>query len=218
MNIFVCGEEKRVEELKERLNQGGASINIAYGSKDAVPNEVDILIDLNFDDHPEMIESYSAMENTVFFVSSTKIELGSTIKLYCKDKKPIIAGFNALPSFINRAFWEISLPFNDQSDTINACLKDMGIESKTVADRVGMVSPRVIFLIINEAFITVQEGTANRTDIDLAMKLGTNYPYGPFEWANKIGINNVYEGLKAIRADTGDPRYNVCPLLKTEAL
>ena len=81
-----------------------------------------------------------------------------------------------------------------------------------------MVTPRIIFMIINEAYYTVQEGTATREDIDQGMKLGTNYPFGPFEWAEKIGLDNVYETLEAIYEDTKEERYKICPLLKREYL
>jgi 3-hydroxybutyryl-CoA dehydrogenase len=73
-------------------------------------------------------------------------------------------------------------------------------------------------MIINEAYYTVQEGTACRTDIDLGMKLGTAYPKGPFEWSEEIGIDHVYETLEALYQDTKDERYKICPLLKTEYL
>ena len=87
-----------------------------------------------------------------------------------------------------------------------------------VEDRVGMVTPRVICMIINEAFYTLQEGTAEKEDIDLGMKLGTNYPNGPFEWAEKIGIKNVYELLESVYEDTKEERYKICPRLKKEYL
>jgi 3-hydroxybutyryl-CoA dehydrogenase len=73
-------------------------------------------------------------------------------------------------------------------------------------------------MIINEAFFTVQEGTASREDIDTGMKLGTAYPKGPFEWMNEVGIENVYLALEAIYNDTKDGRYKICPLLKKEYL
>jgi 3-hydroxybutyryl-CoA dehydrogenase len=87
-----------------------------------------------------------------------------------------------------------------------------------VADRVGFVAPRVICMIINEAFYTVQEGTASKEDIDQAMKLGTNYPYGPFEWCEKIGVIQVYELLDVVYNDTKDERYKIAPLLKQSYL
>jgi 3-hydroxybutyryl-CoA dehydrogenase len=73
-------------------------------------------------------------------------------------------------------------------------------------------------MIINEAYYTVQEGTATRADIDLAMKLGTNYPYGPFEWCERIGLEHVYHLLEAVYDDTKDERYKIAPLLKKEYL
>jgi 3-hydroxybutyryl-CoA dehydrogenase len=93
----------------------------------------------------------------------------------------------------------------------------LGTDFVCVEDRVGLVTPRVICMIINEAYYTLEEGTATRSDIDLAMKLGTNYPYGPFEWANRIGIHRVIELLTSVYHDTKDDRYKVCPMLKSES-
>jgi 3-hydroxybutyryl-CoA dehydrogenase len=81
-----------------------------------------------------------------------------------------------------------------------------------------MIKPRVIFMIINEACYTLQEGTASIEDIDKSMKLGTNYPFGPFEWCDKIGVTHVFETLNAIYDDTRDERYKICPLLKHKYL
>jgi 3-hydroxybutyryl-CoA dehydrogenase len=71
-------------------------------------------------------------------------------------------------------------------------------------------------MIINEAYYTVQERTALPEDIDQAMKLGTNYPKGPFEWCREIGINNVYHLLDSMYLDTREERYKICSLLKQE--
>jgi 3-hydroxybutyryl-CoA dehydrogenase len=73
-------------------------------------------------------------------------------------------------------------------------------------------------MIINEAFLTLQEGTAQREDIDLAMKLGTNYPGGPFEWAEKWGLDEVARLLHRLQQSTGDPRYKRSQLLTEEAM
>jgi 3-hydroxybutyryl-CoA dehydrogenase len=73
-------------------------------------------------------------------------------------------------------------------------------------------------MIINEAYLTLQEGTADRADIDLAMKLGTNYPGGPFEWAERWGLGEVSRMLHCLQSATGDPRYKRSQLLIEEAL
>jgi 3-hydroxybutyryl-CoA dehydrogenase len=50
------------------------------------------------------------------------------------------------------------------------------------------------------------------------MKLGTNYPAGPFEMMKAIGVKYAYELLEALYQDTGELRYKVCPLLKKQYL
>lgn len=68
----------------------------------------------------------------------------------------------------------------------------------------GDVALRVISCIVNEAFLTLSEGVATAEDIDRAMKLGANYPRGPFEWAEEIGAERILETLDALRATHGD--------------
>ena len=66
-----------------------------------------------------------------------------------------------------------------------------------------MITPRVIAMIINEAYFTLQAGVSTKEEIDTAMKLGTNYPYGPFEWADKIGLNRIKTLLQTLsKTDT----------------
>jgi 3-hydroxybutyryl-CoA dehydrogenase len=119
---------------------------------------------------------------------------------------------------VGRTLLEVSLLHPETLPLLENLCKQLNTEYILVEDRVGMVTPRVISMIINEAYYTVQEGTATREDIDLAMKLGTNYPYGPFEWCEKIGVRNIYELLEAVYNDTKDERYKICPLLKKEYL
>jgi 3-hydroxybutyryl-CoA dehydrogenase len=46
------------------------------------------------------------------------------------------------------------------------------------------------------------------------MKLGTNYPLGPVEWADKIGLKQVVAVLSALERDLQEDRYRSSPLLK----
>ncbi len=67
-------------------------------------------------------------------------------------------------------------------------------------------------MIINEAFFAFGEKISTIEEIDMAMKLGTNYPNGPFEWAEKVGIENVYLLLEKLSGKEG--RYIPAPALK----
>ena len=127
-------------------------------------------------------------------------------------------GFCGLPTLLNRPLLEVSHWHESNGPKLAETCAALGTDYRVVADRVGLVTPRVICQIINEACFTVQEGTATMQDVDLSMRLGTSYPRGPFAWANAIGVARVYAVLDALWHDTHDERYKVCPLLKRQAL
>lgn len=102
----------------------------------------------------------------------------------------------------------------EATDTVEGFLKARGFETERVGDFAGLVLRRVLFMIINEASYALWEGIASREDIDLAMKLGTNYPMGPLEWADAIGLDRVYNGLKGLHEEYGEDRYRPCPLIR----
>ncbi len=128
-----------------------------------------------------------------------------------------LIGISGLPSFLAENLIEFS-PAVQTDQTKLSEAQDffirLGKEVSVVQDRVGMVLPRIVCSIINEAYFALQEDIASPEDIDLAMKLGTNYPYGPIEWGEKIGIGHVYTILAALQNDTHDDRYRIAPLLK----
>jgi len=70
------------------------------------------------------------------------------------------------------------------------------------------VVERIELAIINEAYRAVEEGVARPPDIDRAMKLGANHPYGPFERAGQLGLRRVVEGLGALEKQYGE-RYQI---------
>jgi 3-hydroxybutyryl-CoA dehydrogenase len=76
------------------------------------------------------------------------------------------------------------------------------------------IAARVLAVIINEAASAVEEGVASPSGIDTAMRLGTNYPSGPLEWAERIGLEHVIRTLDGLHARVPDGRYRVVPLLR----
>lgn len=87
-----------------------------------------------------------------------------------------------------------------------------GVEHKDLT--VGFHYPRTIAMIINEAYFALEEKLASSTDIDLAMKNGVNYPLGPVEWGEKIGLKYIVDLLNELHEITEDARYRVSRELK----
>ncbi|QIN78753.1 3-hydroxybutyryl-CoA dehydrogenase [Rubrobacter marinus] len=78
------------------------------------------------------------------------------------------------------------------------------------------IALRVISCIVNEAFLALSEGVATAEDIDRAMKLGANYPKGPFEWAEEFGAGAIVRTLDGLREIHGDA-YLAAPSLRERA-
>jgi 3-hydroxybutyryl-CoA dehydrogenase len=79
------------------------------------------------------------------------------------------------------------------------------------------VQARVLATIVNEAASAVGEGVATPEAVDTAMRLGTNYPSGPLEWGERIGLAHVVGTLDALHGLVPDGRYRVTPLLRSLA-
>ena len=91
------------------------------------------------------------------------------------------------------------------SSAINAFCLEASCTAGSMLEK--YIFARVLSGIINEAMWSVTEGVATAKDIDTAMKMGTNYPQGPLEWAEKIGIENVQRLLSALNETVADDRF-----------
>ncbi len=217
MKIVVAGDERRVSELKKKMKYDFIYDNSVLHKRESI-DQFDVIIDLNADERTESSSYFTLPENSLLILSAVKKSLTKMIHESGSELKSAVTGINALPTFIDRSKWEVSFNARKSYDRFEALAKELSIDFLEVQDRTGMATPRVICMIINEACFTLQEGTASMGDIDKGMKLGTNYPFGPFEWSDQIGIKDVYETLDAVWNDTHDPRYKICSLLKTKYL
>ena len=215
MKILLRGEKIVTNELKQKLTAADVT-EIQDSDYPQIDLSVfDMIFDFSVDEHSNALKYYAPLKNIPVFVGAVKMQLAAAANIYGREILCTLIGINDLPTFINRSLAEVSLLNTTDEKALQQIMANLGWEYKLVQDRVGMVTPRIIMMIINEACYTLQEGTASMQDIDISMKLGTNYPFGPFEWADKIGIKHVYETLKAVYDDTHDERYKICPMLKT---
>jgi len=83
-----------------------------------------------------------------------------------------------------------------------------------VIESPGVISTRLIAPLINEACSILMEGVGNMEDIDATMRMGFGFPLGPFELADKIGIDTIVRWLDNLYREFGDLTYKASPLLK----
>jgi 3-hydroxybutyryl-CoA dehydrogenase len=83
-----------------------------------------------------------------------------------------------------------------------------------VVESPGIISTRLIAPMINEACEIMMEGVASMDDIDLTMKEGYGFPLGPFELADKIGLDMVVRWLDNLYREFGEIKYKASPVLK----
>ena len=214
MNILVIGDEQNFTALQRK---GGLTAHIVERIDSLKGAEAltgrDLVIDLQFDAHPDNGAVYAQFPAIPVLAGVVKTSLKAVNNKYgCT-----LIGCNWLQGFIDMPVTEISLLADAQKTVLTAIMHQLGWEYELVQDAVGMVTPRVVCMIINEAYMAAETNTASRDDIDVAMKLGTNYPMGPFEWSKKIGIRQVYEVLAAVHTATGNARYIISELLEKEA-
>lgn len=214
MHILVVGSEVSFQEVKKKFGPDHV-YQLAPNHPEAQPllPHNGVVFDFLLMDDPAMQLIYTGFSGEVF-VHSVNTCLAQSIN--CPPA--VIFGFNGWPGCVERPLLEVALVRPGDRDKLASVCDRLSTGFRVVDDRVGLVTPRMISMVVNEAYYTVQDGTAKRADIDLAMQLGTNYPQGPFAWCERVGITNIYHLLDALFQDTRDERYRIAPLLKKEYL
>ena len=185
-----------------------------------VTSGADVVIDCLFFDLEEKYTSLHSFESKdAILISNTLTAPATAIARHSTGYKRVI-GVPMMPTQLaTQKSIEYSVPFQQEDVTSNKELlsslfrKDI----EKIGDCVAGIFPRTIAMVINEAAFALQEGVATAEDIDMAMKLGTNYPKGPLAWCDEIGAYTIVAILEALQVEYGHGRYKIAPLLRLNA-
>lgn len=203
MTVAVLADATLKNEFAARAGNSGQEIVWADSMRSLTIIEADIYFDLLFTMDRERLQHLRQLAPAPVLVNSvafTTAELGGDL-----------IRINAWPTLLQREVAEIAVARADQRELLQLFLEQLGWTACFVPDEPGMITPRILAMIINEAYYTLGDDVSTREEIDLAMQLGTNYPLGPFAWSEKIGLHRVYELLKLL--SVRDNRYNIAPSL-----
>jgi 3-hydroxybutyryl-CoA dehydrogenase len=207
MQLVVHCNEALKEELASKGLQQGVEVAWAFEKVALLRyKEADAVIDLLFENdqsHIELLQQFDGLK----IINSVSHTLGETDTSFVR--------INGWATFLKAQVIEASAVHEDLKKLAESVFALFNKSLEWLPDVPGFVVPRVVSLIINEAHFALAEGVSTPADIDTAMKLGTAYPYGPFEWSEKIGLQNIVHLLLKLRIQNS--RYAPAPLLLQRA-
>ena len=212
---FVQKEKIKQEEMNEALARLHASIDMKNAAKDA-----DYVIEAVFERAEVKLPIFGQLEeicpketilasNTsgipVSLLASATRRPDKVIGTHFMNPVPLMKGVEIVKTLLtSEETLKVSLDF----------VKSLGKETVVVKDSPGFVTNRIITLVMNEAAKLLEENLASIEDIDKIEKLSHNWPMGPFELADMVGIDVLVDLLEGIYQQTGWERYKPAPLLK----
>ena len=209
-NIVVVGYSGVALELQELLAQ--AHENVRLWDNEETLDEITLDTTIVFDtgdgasDRSAIITALDAVlaPETVIFADAYATDLQAVAKRMQHPER--LAGYGVLASLENQRVVEIVDAEATSDDTLELAqeiFESMGKRVALVEDVPGLFLGRTVGSIVNEAVYVVDEGIASPEDVDLAMRLGTNYPQGPLEWGREIGGDRVARILQRLAAGEG---------------
>ena len=104
---------------------------------------------------------------------------------------------------------------NDETfQAVYGCAKEIGKNPVEVGEAPGFVVNRILFPMINEAIIVLENGIASKEDIDTAMMYGANHKMGPLALADLVGLDICLAIMETIFTETGDSKYRPALTMK----
>jgi 3-hydroxybutyryl-CoA dehydrogenase len=209
--VAVLGFGGLADEIAELLEQRYTRIQRVENDEllDELNVDATIVIDVGGGtaDRSEVIAELDSLlgPETVFLVDAYATGLaGCAARLKHPER---VVGFGILGSFESQRAVEIvdsELVSDDALALVQELFESIGKGVVLVEDAPGLFLGRVVGSIVNEAVIAVHEDVADADDIDVAMRLGTNYPIGPIAWGREIGGARVTRILQRVADAEGE--------------
>jgi len=230
MKVVVAGEMPFVEGIGRLCTQAGHDVvlylvedfNTAVQSGWAMADaaNADIGIELHNESaaaKEELLVSLAASIPRDALLLTSALATSTTQAAAWVPRPERVVGFGVVPPLKREGIVELATGLQTSDDALAKAMafaRQLHQDPVLVTDGPGLVRARVVCCLINEAVSALMEGVASAEDIDKAMKLGTNYPFGPLEWGDYIGLDTVLGVLTGLFNEWGEDRYRPSPLLR----
>jgi 3-hydroxybutyryl-CoA dehydrogenase len=212
---FVQKERIKQEDMDNALTRLHASIDLTDAAKDA-----DYVIEAVFERAEIKLPIFGQLEEvcpreTILASNTSGIPVSLLASATKRPDKVIGVHFmNPVPLMKGVEIVKTLLTSDDTLKVSLDFVKSLGKETVVVKDSPGFVTNRIITLVINEAAKLLEENLASIEDIDKIERLSHNWPMGPFELADLVGVDVLVDLLEGVYQQTGWERYKPAPVLK----
>ncbi len=162
----------------------------------------------------EKIESFVSPETIITTNSTTIVITELSADMEHSGRCVSMHIFTDIP---NVSIFEVVKGFHCSEKTsrrLDIFAKLMGKKMIIVEESPGLISVRLLGTLINEACKIYLEGVGTMEEIDEMMRMGLNFPLGPFAFADKIGLDKILRWLDNMYDEFGEPAYKASPILK----
>jgi 3-hydroxybutyryl-CoA dehydrogenase len=211
--IVILGFAGLAAEMYDALTSAYANVELWEDEEtiDQIPEDTTIVFDVGdgASDRASLIEVLDARlpEETVVFIDAYATDVDALAKRLHHPQR--VVGYGILAALEQQRVVEIvdaEATSDDALELAQDLFESVGRAVVLVENRAGLFLGRTVGSIVNEAVYVVQEQIATPEDVDLAMRLGTNYPRGPIEWGQEIGGDRVHRILQRLGAEE-DPAF-----------
>ena len=218
-SVAILGSNRLAEDWHRSARENGLTA-ARYARAAEVDPATEVVVETlahGREGKQQLLEELDASVPGAALVLSSCVRWSATA-IACWSRRPErVVGFATFHPLARRNVIELARGLDTGDEAFGAAeslVRGLGKESAEVKDAPGLVFPRILSLIINEAARSLDEGIATAEEIDIALRLGTNYPQGPLRWADEIGLDEVLAVIEGLQEETGDDRYRPAPLLK----
>ena len=215
LSKFVQKEKIKQEDMDKALARLHTSIDMRNAAKDG-----DYVIEAVFERAEVKLPIFGQLEEicpreTILASNTSGIPVSLLASATRRPDKVIGAHFmNPVPLMKGVEIVKTLLTSEETLEVSLDFVKSMGKETVVVKDSPGFVTNRIITLVMNEAAKLLEENLAGIEDIDKIERLSHNWPMGPFELADMVGIDVLVDLLEGVYQQTGWERYKPAPILK----
>jgi 3-hydroxybutyryl-CoA dehydrogenase len=208
--IVVVGYAGLALELREMLSETYGNVQLWDNEEtlDEITVDTTVIFDVGdgVNDRGTVLAELDGLlpPETIIFADAYATDLDAAAKRMQHPER--LVGYGILGSLANQRIVEIVDAEHTSDDALELAqdlFESIGRRVALVENQAGLFLGRTIGSIINEAVCVVQENIATPDDVDLAMRLGTNYPQGPIQWGREIGGDRIVRILQRLAGAEG---------------